>query len=125
VMRIAFFKSFGIKKLNELVVTNNILTDNFVDLVTSGLGPDVPAGRQLDYPVVYNETSVSVHKHCHSSRPNECAVHRVIASRLPGWHCPGRFVSVLSAEISCSTVFKAQNWHWDHSKGADSDICKL
>jgi hypothetical protein len=36
-----FFKSFGVKKIYELVVPSNKLTDNFVGLVTSGLEPDV------------------------------------------------------------------------------------
>jgi hypothetical protein len=36
-----FLKSFGVKKINELVVTSNKLTNNFVGLVASGLGPDV------------------------------------------------------------------------------------
>jgi hypothetical protein len=36
-----FFKSFGIKKTNELVVTSNKLTNKFAGLVISGLGPDV------------------------------------------------------------------------------------
>jgi hypothetical protein len=36
-----FFKSFGVKKINKLVVTSNKLTDNFAGLVASDLGPDV------------------------------------------------------------------------------------
>jgi hypothetical protein len=39
-----FFKSFGIKKINELVVTCNKLTNNFVGLFASGLRPDVARG---------------------------------------------------------------------------------
>jgi hypothetical protein len=39
-----FFKSFGVKKINELVVTSNQLTNNFADLVTSCLGQDVACG---------------------------------------------------------------------------------
>jgi hypothetical protein len=35
------FKTLGVKKVNLLVVTGKKLTNNFVDLVTSGLGPDV------------------------------------------------------------------------------------
>jgi hypothetical protein len=38
------FKSFGVKKINELVVTSNKLTNNFASLVTNGLGPDVARG---------------------------------------------------------------------------------
>jgi hypothetical protein len=36
-----FFESFGVKKINELVVTSNKLTNNFAVLVTSVLGPRV------------------------------------------------------------------------------------
>jgi hypothetical protein len=39
-----FFKSFGVKKINELVVTSNKFSNNFAGLVTSGLGPDVILG---------------------------------------------------------------------------------
>jgi hypothetical protein len=39
-----FFKSFGVKKINELVTTSNKLTNNFSGLVTSGLGMDVARG---------------------------------------------------------------------------------
>jgi hypothetical protein len=38
-----FFKSFGAKKINELVVTSNKL-NNFAGLVTSGLESDVARG---------------------------------------------------------------------------------
>jgi hypothetical protein len=38
------FKSFGFKKINELVVTSNKLTNNFAGLVKSGLGPGVVRG---------------------------------------------------------------------------------
>jgi hypothetical protein len=37
-------KSFGVKKINKLVVTGNRLTYDFAGLVTSGLGPDVTRG---------------------------------------------------------------------------------
>jgi hypothetical protein len=36
-----FFKSFAVKKINELAATSNKLTNNFAGLVTNGLGPDV------------------------------------------------------------------------------------
>jgi hypothetical protein len=39
-----FLKSFGVWKINELVVTSNKLTNNFDGLVTSGLGPDMARG---------------------------------------------------------------------------------
>jgi hypothetical protein len=39
-----FFRFFGKKKINELVVTCNKLTNNFAGLVTSGLGLDVVHG---------------------------------------------------------------------------------
>jgi hypothetical protein len=39
-----FFRSFEENKINELVVTSNKLTNDFVGLVTSGLGPDVARG---------------------------------------------------------------------------------
>jgi hypothetical protein len=35
------FKSFGMKEINELVVTSKKLTNNRAGLFTSGLGPDV------------------------------------------------------------------------------------
>jgi hypothetical protein len=38
------FISFGAKKINELVATSKKLTNNFVGLVTSGLGPDLARG---------------------------------------------------------------------------------
>jgi hypothetical protein len=38
---IIFFKPFGAKKINELAVTSNKLTNNFPALITSGLEPDV------------------------------------------------------------------------------------
>jgi hypothetical protein len=38
------FKSYGIKKINELIVTSNKSTDNFAGLLTSGLKPDVTRG---------------------------------------------------------------------------------
>jgi hypothetical protein len=39
-----FFKSFGVEKINELVVTSYKLTNNFAGLITNGLGPDVARG---------------------------------------------------------------------------------
>jgi hypothetical protein len=39
-----FLKSFGVQKINELVVTVNKLTNHFAGLVISGLGPDVARG---------------------------------------------------------------------------------
>jgi hypothetical protein len=39
-----FFKSFGVRKINELVVIGKKLTNNFACLITSGLGPDVAHG---------------------------------------------------------------------------------
>jgi hypothetical protein len=39
-----FFKSFGVIKINELVVISNKLTNNFAGLVTSGFGSDVARG---------------------------------------------------------------------------------
>jgi hypothetical protein len=38
---IIFFKSFGVKKINQLVVTGNKLTNNFVHFITSSHGLDV------------------------------------------------------------------------------------
>jgi hypothetical protein len=35
---------FGVKTINELVVTSNKLTNNFVGLVTSGIEPDLARG---------------------------------------------------------------------------------
>lgn len=39
-----FFRSFGVKKVNECVVISNKLTDKFAGLVLSGLGPVVARG---------------------------------------------------------------------------------
>jgi hypothetical protein len=39
--------SFGVKKINELVLSSNKLTNNFTSLVTSGLGPDVALGSPV------------------------------------------------------------------------------
>jgi hypothetical protein len=39
-----FFRSFGVKKINEFVETRNTLTNNFASFVTSDLGPDVACG---------------------------------------------------------------------------------
>jgi hypothetical protein len=38
------FKTFGIKKINKLLITGDKLTNNFADLVTSCLEPDVAFG---------------------------------------------------------------------------------
>jgi hypothetical protein len=46
---IFFFKSFGTKKIHEFLGTSNKLTNNVASLVSSGFGPDVTAGRQLDH----------------------------------------------------------------------------
>jgi hypothetical protein len=42
-----FFKSFGVKKINELVVTSNKLTNNVAGLVSGGLGLDVARGPSV------------------------------------------------------------------------------
>jgi hypothetical protein len=39
-----FFRSFGGKKINELVVSGDKLKNDFAGLVTSVLGPDVARG---------------------------------------------------------------------------------
>jgi hypothetical protein len=52
---ITFFKSFGAKEINTLVVTSNKLTNNFAGLVTSGLGPMWPAGCQFHHAVLTNQ----------------------------------------------------------------------
>jgi hypothetical protein len=44
-----YFKSFGVKKINELVVSGKKLADNFAGLVTSGLGLDVTRGPLFDH----------------------------------------------------------------------------
>jgi hypothetical protein len=36
-----FFKSLGVKKVNELAATSNKLTNHFTGTATSGLGPGV------------------------------------------------------------------------------------
>jgi hypothetical protein len=41
------YKSFGSKKINELVVTSSKLANNFVALVTSGLGSNVACGLSV------------------------------------------------------------------------------
>jgi hypothetical protein len=38
------YKSYKIRKINELTVTSNKSTDNFAGLLTSGLKPDVTRG---------------------------------------------------------------------------------
>jgi hypothetical protein len=45
---IFFFRSFGVKKINELAVTSNKLTNNFAGLVRSGLGPDLARGPPVE-----------------------------------------------------------------------------
>jgi hypothetical protein len=42
-----FFISLRTKKINELVITSNKLTNNFAGLVTSSLGPDVAGHANL------------------------------------------------------------------------------
>jgi hypothetical protein len=39
-----FIKFFGVKKINELVVTGEKLTNNTAGMVTSVIGPDVACG---------------------------------------------------------------------------------
>jgi hypothetical protein len=47
-----FLKTFGTNTMNELQVTGNKLTNNFMGHVTSGFGPDIahrlPAGPHWD-----------------------------------------------------------------------------
>jgi hypothetical protein len=43
-IKIICLKSFGVKKINEFVVINRELTNNFAGLVTGGLRPDVAHG---------------------------------------------------------------------------------
>jgi hypothetical protein len=50
------FNSFGVKKINELVVTSNKLTNNFVVLNIRDLGPDMVRGP----PVLLRFLSVSI-----------------------------------------------------------------
>jgi hypothetical protein len=45
---VTFFKSFGVKKINELGLTCNRLTKNFAYLVTSSLRPDVAPGLPVE-----------------------------------------------------------------------------
>jgi hypothetical protein len=47
-IRITIFNSFGVNKINELVVTGNRLTNNFAGLITSGLGLDVARGPPVE-----------------------------------------------------------------------------
>jgi hypothetical protein len=51
-----FFRSFGAKKINELVVTSKKLTNNFAGLVATGVGPDVARGPPVGprWPTYYN-----------------------------------------------------------------------
>jgi hypothetical protein len=44
-------KFFRIRKTNQLVVYSNKLANNFADIVTSGLGPDVACGLLVDHAV--------------------------------------------------------------------------
>jgi hypothetical protein len=39
-----FFRSFGVKKINELIISKNKFINTFAGLVTSGLGPHVACG---------------------------------------------------------------------------------
>jgi hypothetical protein len=69
-----FFKSFGVKKINELVVTNKKVTDNYVGLVTSGLGQDVAYGPPVGYPIRNNRlcsysSCFAIHDWTHLYRP--------------------------------------------------------
>jgi hypothetical protein len=48
-IRLNIFTSFGVKKINKLVVTRNKLTNNFVGLVTSGLEPNVACGAGMKF----------------------------------------------------------------------------
>jgi hypothetical protein len=57
------FKSFRVTKINELVVTSNKLTNSFVGLLTSGLGPDVVVGHLLDHADICSQIMHS-HFHC-------------------------------------------------------------
>jgi hypothetical protein len=43
-IRISFFIIIGAQKINELAVTSNNLTNNFVGLVASAFEPDVACG---------------------------------------------------------------------------------
>jgi hypothetical protein len=52
---IFFFKSCGVKKINELVVITNKLTNNFAGQVTSGLGSDV--ARKLPVGLRWSDLS--------------------------------------------------------------------
>lgn len=52
-IRYLFF--FEMKKINETVATNDKLTNNFADVVTCGLGPDlarVPPVYQSTYTIL-------------------------------------------------------------------------
>jgi hypothetical protein len=53
-----FFKIFGVKNINEPLVTNNKLTNNFSGLVTSSLEPDVARER----PVGHADAGISVYE---------------------------------------------------------------
>jgi hypothetical protein len=53
-IRIVFFfqKAFGMNKINELVVSRNLLLNTITGPVTSDLGPDVVRGPPVDHTVV-------------------------------------------------------------------------
>jgi hypothetical protein len=51
-----FSKSFGVKKINELVITSNKFTNNFSGLVTSCLGPDMARGPPVFHADVERTT---------------------------------------------------------------------
>jgi hypothetical protein len=42
-----FFKSFGVQRTNDRIITSNKVTNNFAVLVTSGIGPDVARGSLI------------------------------------------------------------------------------
>jgi hypothetical protein len=48
-IRMPIFKTFGVKKITELVVTSNKLTNNFPRFVINGLCRMWLADRQLDH----------------------------------------------------------------------------
>jgi hypothetical protein len=44
-----FFKSFGAKKIKELIVLSNKLPNNFAGLIANGLVPDVARGPPVGH----------------------------------------------------------------------------
>jgi hypothetical protein len=50
--RCFFLRSFGIKKINKLLITSNKLKNNFAGLVRSILGPDVARGPPVGHTLV-------------------------------------------------------------------------